>query len=147
MSCSHFSQISLGIKKTDHGIKKEANSSLMDHQEEQGIVCNFLGCGARFKDRFNTRRHILQVHTLLRPFRCHICSAKFGLKHHYLSHIQRHGVDQQTLNTLRTSCTTLKQSLPLFCVKNTTDEELLHDYIKNRDLPNFVETGVLPEPN
>lgn len=47
-------------------------------------------CGTTFKFKSQIKRHILQVHTLVKPFQCDICKQTFVDKYYTRIHMQTH---------------------------------------------------------
>eukprot|EP00357_Protocruzia_adherens_P030003 CAMPEP_0115038732 /NCGR_PEP_ID=MMETSP0216-20121206/43593_1 /TAXON_ID=223996 /ORGANISM="Protocruzia adherens, Strain Boccale" /LENGTH=150 /DNA_ID=CAMNT_0002419207 /DNA_START=127 /DNA_END=575 /DNA_ORIENTATION=+ len=71
-------------------------------------VCNYLGCQSQFDSRFNLRRHILLVHTKIRPFKCDLCEKRFGLNQHRLEHLTTHNLKEDTIQEIAEKKLTLR---------------------------------------
>eukprot|EP00357_Protocruzia_adherens_P034825 CAMPEP_0114991576 /NCGR_PEP_ID=MMETSP0216-20121206/11451_1 /TAXON_ID=223996 /ORGANISM="Protocruzia adherens, Strain Boccale" /LENGTH=141 /DNA_ID=CAMNT_0002354923 /DNA_START=574 /DNA_END=999 /DNA_ORIENTATION=- len=110
-------------------------------------VCNYLGCQSQFDSRFNLRRHILLVHTKIRPFKCDLCEKRFGLNQHRLEHLTTHNLKEDTIQEIAEKKLTLRGSLPVFKVEHGDHEiDKLQSYIHEAKVPRYVERGVMPYP-
>lgn len=59
------------------------------HQENEAreYVCDFSGCGKKFKRGSHLKRHLIS-HTHEKNFKCLKCIMSFGYKHHLDRHIK-----------------------------------------------------------
>lgn len=83
-------------KNTRNKFGKSADDNLLNNIKcEPKLVINDEKptcdeCGTTFKYKSQIIRHFIQVHTLVKPFKCDICQETFVDKYYIRNHMQRH---------------------------------------------------------
>jgi len=127
-------------------IQKKQKKCEAAQRKRRELKCNFLSCSQTFTNRFNLRRHIMLVHTQIRPFQCALCSKRFGLLQYYREHMLSHFSFEKVDEMLKDLDSSVLDSLPIFRVEDTDSSTLIPNMVASKPLPPFVEFGRLPTP-